>query len=158
MPDLPELVALLYKADWKRHSLSARATQRRDKDVHRRLRGLAQAEWDTELGPVPGFLRPDDDSLYDGREWPGTRVHLLLARGGRYRVSHDDQDPARVCDGESDWLIRDGTALRIRIPGPPFRGLLRPRWLLACYDLRAAFLPRLSDPLSTMTNARGALA
>jgi len=43
VPDLPELVALLYRADWKRLSLSARATQRRDKDVHRRLRSLAQA-------------------------------------------------------------------------------------------------------------------
>jgi hypothetical protein len=129
VPDLPELVTLLYRADWTRLSLSARATQRRDKDVHRRLRALAQAEWDQELGPVPGFLRPRDDGLNDGPEWRETQVYLLLARGGRYRVSHDDRDPARVCDGESDWLIRDGTALGIRVPGPPFRGLLHPRWL-----------------------------
>lgn len=136
MPDLPELVALLYRADWRRLSLSARATQRRDGDVHRRLRSLARAEWDHELGPIPGFLRPRDDSLHDGPEWPETQVHILLARGGRYRVSHDDRDPARVCDGESDWQIFDGRALRIPVPGPPFRGLLRPRWLLACYELR----------------------
>ena len=43
MPDLPELVTLLYQADWKRLSLSTRATKRRDKDVHLRLRALAQA-------------------------------------------------------------------------------------------------------------------
>ena len=135
MPDLPELVALLYRADWKRLSLSARATQRRDKDADRRLRGLAQAERDQELGPVPGFLHPRDDGLHDGPEWPETQVHILLARDGRYRVSHDDLEPSRVCDGESDWLIGDGTALPVRVPGPPFRGLLRPRWLLACYDL-----------------------
>ncbi len=135
MPDVPQLVTLLYRADWKRLSLSARATQRRDKDVHLRLRALAQAGWDQELGPVPGFLRPRYDGLHDGPEWPETQVHLLLAQGGRYRVSHDGRDPASVCDGESDWLISDGSALRMRVPGPPFRGLLRPRWLLACYDL-----------------------
>jgi hypothetical protein len=135
VPDLPELVALLYRADWTRLSLSARATQRRDKDVHLRLRDLAQAERDQELGPVPGFLRPRDDSLHDGPEWPETQVNILLAPGGRYRVSHSDRDPARVCDGESEWDISDGTAHRVLLPGPPFRGLLRPRWLLACYDL-----------------------
>ncbi len=138
MPDLPELVALLYHADWTQLSLSARVTERRDKAVHRRLRRLAAEEQAEEHGPVPRFMLPFDDHLYDGPDWPETELHIMVAPGGRYRVSRDDRGPATVCDGESEWAIRDGVAHRTpdAIRRPPFRGLLLPRWLLACYDLR----------------------
>ena len=138
MPDLPELVALLYRTDWTQLSLSATVTQRRDKAVHRRLRSLAMEEQAQELGPIPRFIAPLDDHLYDGPDWPQTEQHILVAPGGRYRVGPDDRAPATVCDGESEWAIHDGVARRTPdiIRRPPFRGLLRPRWLLACYDLR----------------------
>jgi len=100
VPDLPELVTLLYRADWERLSLSARATQRRGKDVHRRLRALAQAERDQELGPVPAFLWPRDDGVQDGPEWPETQVHLKVLR------RPDARRPGPAGPAEGGWHRR----------------------------------------------------
>ena len=43
MTGKPELAAAVYRADWTRLSLSARATIRRDKSVSRRLHQQAMA-------------------------------------------------------------------------------------------------------------------
>jgi hypothetical protein len=132
---MPELVAAVYRADWTRLSLSARATQRRDKSLYRRMHAQAMAEQARRFGPGARLPRLPEDP-YPGREFPVTEVRFLLAPGGRYRVG-DDGNVSQVCDGQSQWLIVAGVARRVPddIRRPPFRGLLEPGWLIACYEL-----------------------
>jgi hypothetical protein len=130
---VPELVAGLYRADWTRLSLSARAAQSRDKDVYRLLYGRAMAERARGLGPGARFARLPDDRE-PGQEWPVTELRFVMAPGGRYSIAGG---APVVCDGEAAWLIQGGTARRLPDGArrPPMPGLLAPRWVIACYDL-----------------------
>ena len=65
MPDLPELVSLLYRADWTQLSLSAAIRSRRDHTLDQELRRLVSDERRQALGPLPGPGRPP--GLHAGR-------------------------------------------------------------------------------------------
>src|ERR1017187_7123401 len=96
MTIVPELVALLYRADWKRLSLSATVTWQRDRSVGRQLWRQAEAEQQTwGMGKFPRLSEAGDQrtGLLD------SECRVLLAPGGRYRVetaagaaAHDDDD------------------------------------------------------------------
>jgi hypothetical protein len=136
VPDVPELVALLYRAAPERLSLSATVSSRQDHEVDRQLLRLAADELNQILGPLPKPWRPPEVP-YPGTGWTASEHRILLAPGGRYRVEGDDGRLAAVSNGESHWMILDGTARRCPADGPhhEFRGLVRPQWLIACYDL-----------------------
>jgi hypothetical protein len=92
---LREVVALLYRADWTRLSLSATLASWTDHELRRRMRGIHHP-------PVS----PDGGE----REPPVTEhsKHVLLAPGGKYRISQDTEDGPvhQVCDGETAWYIQ----------------------------------------------------
>jgi len=165
VPDVPELVALLYRADWTQFSLSATVRSRRDHAVDGELQRLIADERNQAIGPLPGPWRLPDPPPVRADE-PEREHRILLAPGGRYRVEADDGRPVAVGDGESHWMILGGAAHRCPSGGPhrSGHGLFTPQWLIACYDLditgvaqvgaRPAYrvtaapraLPRRSDP------------
>lgn len=136
MTSVPELVPLLYRADWRQLSLSARITSRRDRAVDRQLHRHAGAGRQTRrAGRFPRLA--DINGPPTGQQESECRV--LLAPGGRYRVEAGaDAAMADICDGESHWTISAGPARRRPAGGPDhaFGGLLSPRWLLTSYDLQ----------------------
>ena len=136
MPDVPELVALLYQADWTQFSLSATVRSRRDPAVDRELQALVSDERRQAIGPLPGPWRLPGLPPVRADE-PEREHRVLLAPGGRYRVEADDGQPAAVGDGPSHWLILGAAAYRCPSGGPhrAGHGLFTPQWLIACYDL-----------------------
>jgi outer membrane lipoprotein-sorting protein len=137
VPDLPELVALLYRTDWTHFSLSATVGSRRDRAVDRQLHNLAMDEMNQVLGPVPRPWRLPEYPLPAETDQPEREQHIVLAPGGRYRIETDDGSLAAVSDGESHWVILGGVARRCPTDGPHPKphGLLTPQWLIARYDL-----------------------
>ena len=133
---LRDVVALLYRADWTRLSLSATLTSWTDYEIRRRMRGVHP--------PVS----PDGAE----HELPVTehRRHVLVGPGGKYRVSEAGQAGrlCEVCDGETSWVIQadpswaPGEARAIQ--WPPGRSLagvldpLTPAPLLSRYILELA--------------------
>jgi hypothetical protein len=134
-----ELVALLYRADWTTLSLSATVAWSRDRAVDWRLLQRKLADVRDLFGPLPTIGRPDLDNHPDDDDgpWRDREQHVLLAPGGRYRVEDADGSPVSLGDGQHHWEIHEGTAERGPADGPPgaLRGLVTPRWLIACYDL-----------------------
>lgn len=123
MSDEPDLVALLYRADWTRLSLSADVTA----DV--------PAAGETGEPPEPG-----------GRETG--RSTLLIAPGGLFVETGEHK--ARGFDGEHYWHLfepdeknekqekREDRSLRMfGGPEPPCREMLCPAWLLADFTLES---------------------
>jgi outer membrane lipoprotein-sorting protein len=166
--DLPALVALLYRADWTRLSLSAGMRWWRDNEVrHTMYRARAESigsvgPWLRHTGPhpqPPDVEWPEDEPPIE--EITGT---VLLAPGGRYRVEVTDErgTTLTVCDGQSRWRISDGVAERAEAGGPPglLGDLLTPSRLLtgsgleltgnSMVDGRAAYrvviMPRPENP------------
>jgi hypothetical protein len=135
---MPELVALLYRADWLRLSLSATVSSSRDPAVDRRLRQRKMSELRQVLGPLPkvGWIPGWDQRVEDDSPHRCERS-VLLAPGGRSRVSASGDSVVIVSDGEATWEIHDGVADRHPVAGPDqlLRGLVMPQWLLACYEL-----------------------
>lgn len=147
MTSVPELVALLYRADWMQLSLSARVTRQRDREIDRQLRRSAETKYQ-QRGRAAGKLAglPDADEPRHGQL--DSECYVLLAPGGRYRVQEAAGAAATgICDGESHWTIIAGAARRRPADGPDhaLRGLLTPRWLLACYDLQITGSTDVSD-------------
>jgi hypothetical protein len=139
---IPELVALLYRADWTRLSLSATVASSRDPAVDRRLGQRKMSELRQILGPLPKFGRISGWDLHDADADADDSPRrcersVLLAPGGRYRVSARDGRLVSVSDGDDSWEIDDGAADRQPAAGPDrlLRGLVMPQWLLACYEL-----------------------
>jgi hypothetical protein len=138
---LPELVALLYQADWKRLSLLARMSWARDREADRQFRqrsepDLQRRTWTavTRLTGMPGPAEPSPGELEQ-------ECRVLLAPGGRFRVEAvADGTVAAVGDGERRWALIADRALRRpgEGPGAALHGLVTPQWLLARYDLRVA--------------------
>lgn len=135
---LPDLVALLYRADWTRLSLSATLTWSRDPAVDWQLTQRKLAEVRQVFGPLPrvGLLpdwQPDDANggLQQGEQ------QVLLAPGGRYRIETDDGHLVSVGDGAQSWPVEAAHGGRLPAVGPggSFFGLVAPQWLLACYEL-----------------------
>jgi len=124
-----ELVALLYRADWTRLSLSG--------EVHGVDTSVPTVV--TETGPrwdMPFPKAPPFEPF--GPE--ATDRTLLLAPGMRYREESADGRRARGCDGERVWRwfaeLPPGVEIRFDgRPQPPSPELLAPSWLLAGYKL-----------------------
>jgi hypothetical protein len=135
---LPDLVVLLYRADWTRLSLSATVAWTRDPAVDRRLLQRKMSELREVLGPLPRVGPLPRWDHYDEGNLPRDSEHrILLAPGGRYRVEAVDGSPAGISDGEQSWRIDEDKAERGPAAGPDqaLRGLVTPQWLLACYEL-----------------------
>lgn len=139
MPDVRDLVALIYRADPARLSLSATVGWRQDLEVDQQLHALAREELNQRLGPLPKAwrLREEPGDLYPETGRTEETYRVLLAPDGRYRVESEDGSPTSVSNGESHWMILEGTVRRDPVDGLPreFRGLVGPRWLIASYDL-----------------------
>jgi len=118
MVDERSIVALIYRADWRRLSLSGE------------VRGRTPPAWPG--GPLRGPFPPS------GR-LEETDMMLLVAPGGRYRVAIPE---GRLwgCDGERAWAwmgeLPPDTEIRLVDDlRAPFHELLEPSWLLTGYDL-----------------------
>jgi hypothetical protein len=103
MAGLPEVIGLLYRADWTRLSLSAEL----------------RSETDREPLPLPRPSREERSHWY--RAWPGQRQDngryvgrgaLLIGPGGRWRLERSvpgrgaEGEAAEGNDGEHGWSWR----------------------------------------------------
>jgi hypothetical protein len=78
---VPELVALLYRADWKQLSLSARVTWQRDRTVDQQLRLRTDTKLEQRARAAGKFLRlPDVDQPRTGQLHP--QCHVCSLRAG----------------------------------------------------------------------------
>jgi hypothetical protein len=149
MTDTPDLVVLLYRADWTRLSLAAEVSHTIDHDLDA-LRPGAGAPWAAwPFGPPHGPRDPVAGSgrraRPSGNEWEkatdlqGTetsRSTLLVAPGGRCRYQGDGF--ASGCDGDRSWTEFEEEGRLVEKTGgprPPLATLLRPSWLLNGYTL-----------------------
>jgi hypothetical protein len=118
LPELSSVIALLYRADWTRLSLSGQ------------VRGCDEA---LSLGVLrTGTVRtvpPPGSPLATTRE--PDAVTLRVAPGRRYR--RDDAQLSAGSDGTRAWQIGDGPV--VGPGGPPYATLLCPSWLLTGYRL-----------------------
>lgn len=136
MTPLPDLVALLYRADWTQLCLSARVTSRRDRAVDGQLRRRVAAQLTEVLGTGPYIRWPAGSEPESG--WQESERRVLLAPGGRYRITQGaDDGRITICDGEFCWEIYEGIAHRCpwKGPGSALHGLVTPQWLIAYYNL-----------------------
>ena len=137
MAGLPELIGLLYRADWTRLSLSAK------------LRS------ETDRAPLPRLSRQGRSRYY--RAWPAQRQDngryvgggaLLIGPGGRWRLECSvpgmgaEGEAAEGNDGEHGWSWRPPElggppSLPVKVGGayPPVPELLCPSCLLGGYTL-----------------------
>jgi hypothetical protein len=153
---LPELVALLYQADWKRLSLLARISWARDQEADRQFRQRSESDlqrrtW-TVVSRLTGMRDPDEPT-------PGSlqqESRVLLAPGGRFRVEAvADGTVAAVGDGERRWALIADRALRRpgEGPGDALHGLFTPQWLLSRYDLRVTGQAEVAGRLARQVTA-----
>jgi hypothetical protein len=131
-----ELVALLYRADWTRLSLSG-TVRGVDEPTFSMLSEGRRARRGEPSPPPPPF---PPFSFGSGKEPGAAELTVLLAPGKRYREENPDGSQIRGCDGARIWLwVADPpTATEVRlsgIPQPPFPLLLAPCWLLGGYQL-----------------------
>src|SRR6476661_6778301 len=128
MSEEPDLVRLLYRADWTRLSLAAEVSVRCDLDLDR-------AQTDAAVVP-PGH---EWEMATDHLGMETRRSTLLIQPGRRYREQGEDR--AGGCDGDRSWLaIREGDGWNVEAddgPEPPLPPMLRPSWLLTGYTLEA---------------------
>ncbi|MBV9794873.1 MAG: hypothetical protein JO016_13150 [Actinobacteria bacterium] len=141
MASLPELIGLLYRADWTRLSLSA--------------------ELRSETNGEPPPRRPHERWSGWYRSWPGQRQdtgrwvargELLIGAGGRWRLEYpvpgqgaeaeSDREAAEGSDGEHGWAWRPPETggpppLPVELNGvcPPVPELFCPSGLLGGYTL-----------------------
>jgi hypothetical protein len=131
MVDERSIVALLYRADWRRLSLTG-AVRGGGPPLLSVLTEQRRPRPGEPFPPPPPF-RPPSGS-------PGeTDMTLLVAPGGRYRVAVQD-GTVWGCDGERAWAwfgeLPPGREISLSGgPEPPFPELLEPSWLVAGYDL-----------------------
>jgi hypothetical protein len=164
MTDTPDLVVLLYRADWTRLSLAAEVSHTIDHDLDalRSETGASGAAWPFgqphgpqgprgpqgpqgprgPWGPVAGSgrgARPSGNEWETATDLQGTetsRSTLLIAPGGRCRYQGDGF--ASGCDGGRTWqeFAEEGRLVEMTGgPRPPLATLLRPSWLLNGYTL-----------------------
>ena len=131
MTDTPDLVVLLYRADWTRLSLAAEVKRTVDLDL-----SALRSE-------------PDVPRARSGNEWETatelqgtetTRSTLLVAPGRRYR--YQGEGFIDCSNGERSWHEVEGDGAWVASltgdpngSGPPLATLLRPSWLLSGYTL-----------------------
>ena len=146
MAGLPEVIGLLYRADWTRLSLSAEVRFEQDGDLARRRENAVRAESMRRMGFRPGSPgMPDVEQEPDAERDVYHRWHaaLLIAPGRRYRLEYEGDHGGRAdgSDGEQAWTLRppDAAPLPPRDfengPGLPVPALFRPAGLLAGFTL-----------------------
>ena len=152
MAGLPEVIGLLYRADWTRLSLSAEVRSETDRNLLPPLSPDEPSRW---YRPRPAQTQEEEWSRWhrawpaqqqDGRySWRGT---LLIGPGGRWRL--EGPVPGRDAgggaaegyDGERGWSWRSSAAggpppLPVEVNGayPPVPELFCPSCLLGGYTL-----------------------
>ena len=146
MAGLPEVIGLLYRADWTRLSLSAEVRFEQDGDLARRREAVVRAELVRRIG-----IRPDLDGGPSAEQEPEDgrggyhrwRAALLIAPGRRYRLEYGGEHGGQAdgSDGEQGWTLRppDPAPLPPRDfeggPGLPVPALFGPAGLLAGFTL-----------------------
>ena len=146
MAGLPEVIGLLYRADWTRLSLSAEVRFEQDGDLARRRENALRTESMRRMGVRPGSPgMPDVEQEPDAERDVYHRWHaaLLIAPGRRYRLEYEGDHGGRAdgSDGEQAWTLRppDAAPLPPRDfengPGLPVPALFRPAGLLARFTL-----------------------
>ena len=146
MAGLPEVIGLLYRADWTRLSLSAEVRFEQDGDLARRRENAVRAEGVRRMG-----FRPGSPAMREVEQEPDAerdvyhRWHaaLLIAPGRRYRLEYEGDHGGRAdgSDGEQAWTLRppDAAPLPPRgfeiVSGLPVPALFRPAGLLARFTL-----------------------
>jgi hypothetical protein len=94
MAGVPDVVGLLYRADWTRLSLAAEVNTGFDPGLQ--LKSMYAAR--------PPSLRWDPPpELEDLGGFTSRRVTLLIAPGQRYREKSEDSASVRGCDGQRHW-------------------------------------------------------
>jgi hypothetical protein len=146
MAGLPEVIGLLYRADWTRLSLSAGVRFEQDGDLARRRDKAVGAESMRRLGIRPDLVgSPSREQELDAERGGYHRWHaaLLIAPGRRYRLDYagDHGGQADGSDGERAWTLRppDAAPLAPRDfeygPGLPVPALFCPASLLTRFAL-----------------------
>ncbi|MDQ2813298.1 MAG: hypothetical protein M3Z75_15850 [Actinomycetota bacterium] len=144
MTDAPDLVTLLYRADWRRLSLAAEVSRTVDRDLDALRSETGGPGAGPPLGPSGPRAGSGERSQPTGNEWEvatdlqgiqTSRSTLLVAPGGRYR--HQGDGFVRGCDGDRSWHVFDDApaAERAGPRRPPLSMLLRPSWLLSGFTL-----------------------
>jgi len=137
MTGLPELIGLLYRADWTRLSLSAELRSETDREALPHLSREERSHW---FRAWP--MREQDNGRYAGRG------ALLMGSGGRWRLEcpvpgqDAEGEAAEGNDGERGWSWRPREMggpppLPVKVGGayPPVPELLCPSCLLGGYTL-----------------------
>ena len=137
MAGLPEVIGLLYRADWTRLSLSAGMRSETDREP---LLRLSREGWSRWYRAWPG--QRQDNGRYVGRG------ALLIGPGGRWRLECSvpgrgaEGEAAEGNDGERGWSWRPPerggpSPLPVKVGGayPPVPELLWPSCLLGGYTL-----------------------
>ncbi|HEX8007327.1 MAG TPA: hypothetical protein VF482_12945, partial [Trebonia sp.] len=146
MAGLPEVIGLLYRADWTRLSLSAEVRFEQDGDLARRREVAVRAESMRRLGFRPGphgspVTEQEPDAERGGyHRW---RAALLIAPGRRYRLEYegDHGGQADGSDGGQAWTLRPPDPPPLppldfeNGPGLPVPALFRPAGLLSGFTL-----------------------
>jgi hypothetical protein len=153
MAGLPNVIGLLYRADWTRLSLSAEVRSETDRNLLPRLSRDESSHW---YRPRPAQTKEEEWSRWhrawpaqqqdDGRySWRGT---LLIGPAGRWRLEGSVSgqgaggEAAEGHDGERGWSWRASATggpppLPVEVDGahPPVPELLCPSRLLGGYTL-----------------------
>jgi outer membrane lipoprotein-sorting protein len=146
MAGLPEVIGLLYRADWTRLSLSAKVRFEQDGDLARRREVAVRAESMRRLGFRPGphgspvTEQEPEDERGGYHRW---RAALLIAPGRRYRLEYegDHGGQADGSDGEQAWTLRPPDPPPLPplgfevVSGLPVPALFRPAGLLVGFTL-----------------------
>jgi hypothetical protein len=141
MSEEPDLIRLLFRADWTRLRLAAEVTTSRDFDLDRN-------QYEADGSVPPPWLGAPGKPPRAGHVWEmatdqlGTRTNrstLLIEPGRRYREQGEDH--LSGCDGERSWFaVRAGDGWTVEASGgpePPLPSVLRPSWLLTGFTLEA---------------------
>ena len=146
MAGLPEVIGLLYRADWTRLSLSAEVRFEQDGDLARRREVAVRAESMRRLGFRPGphgspvTEQEPEDERGGYHRW---RAALLIAPGRLYRLEYegDHGGQADGTDGEQAWTLRPPDPPPLPplgfevVSGLPVPALFRPAGLLVGFTL-----------------------
>lgn len=125
MTAAPEVIPLLYRADWTRWSVGAEVTVRQNRSAARAFTSRFASELQRGWGGMMPLYRDTQPDADAGGPDPGLdqrvqiRYRFLIAPGGRFRfeplpglaagepAEHGDEPVTLiVCDGESCWVIR----------------------------------------------------
>ena len=130
MSEEPDLIRLLFRADWTRLRLAAEVTTSRDF-------GLDRTRWKAGTPPREARLEWEMATYQLGVE--SRRSTLLIQPGRRYREQAEGY--VSGCDGNRSWSARrNGDGWNVEAddgPEPPLPPMLRPSWLLTGYTLEA---------------------